>query len=293
MSDDAGASPVEGSQLVTGLAGLGTLRWVAADTTLALEEARRRHDLSPIAAVALGRALTGAALLQRISLKQPSSLVLEIRGDGPLGQVLAEVDNSGRLRGMVGNAKIETPADGEMRIAEAVGSGTLRVTREERGGRYTSQVELVSGELGDDLTHYLEQSEQIRSAVLLGVLPQPTGIGVAGGLIVEALPGTEDDIIRRLEERIAALEGVSACLGKGGLAGLVEAVLDDFDREVLERQPLGFDCRCDRDSLLHQLRSLAREDLASVVGSDGKCEAVCAFCGERYLFDEDELKLIH
>lgn len=280
-----------GSRLTTGLAGRGTLRWVAADLTLVVEEARRRHDLSPIAAVALGRAMTAAALLQRISLKQVSSLVLEVKGDGPLSPVLAEINSAGEIRGMVGDPHVETPPDGAMRIAAAVGSGSLRVTREESGGRYTSQVELVTGELGDDLTHYLEQSEQIRSAVLLGVLPKPMGIAVAGGLIVEALPGTDDEIIEDLEESIRSLDGVSACLAKGGLDGLVEAVLGPFDREVLEYQRLDFHCRCDREILLPQLRSLAREDLASVVGSDGKCEAVCAFCGERYLFDAEELRL--
>lgn len=283
--------PITDSRLETGLASLGTLRWVAADLTLVLEEARRRHDLSPLAAVALGRAMTGAALLQRISLKQPSKLVLEVKGDGPLGQVIAEVDSAGHLRGMVADPTVETPDGGAMKIGEAVGSGSLRVTREESGGRYTSQVELVSGELGDDLTHYLEQSEQIRSAVLLGVLPRPSGIAAAGGLVVEALPGTEDEVIVRLEESIRALEGVSSLLERGGVDGLVEAVLGGFDRETLERQPLDFRCGCDRETLRLQLRSVAKEDLASVVGGDGQCEAVCAFCGERYLYDTEELEL--
>jgi molecular chaperone Hsp33 len=284
---------IPGSRLETGLAGLGTLRWVAADLTLVVEEARRRHDLSPVAAVALGRAMTGAALLQRISLKQVSRLVLEVKGDGPLGSVIAEVNSAGELRGMVGEPRVATPVDGGMRIAEAVGAGSLRVTREESGGRYSSQVELVSGELGDDLTHYLHQSEQIRSAVLLGVLPRPTGIAAAGGLVVEALPGTENEVIGRLEEGIRSVEGVSACLAKGGVDELVVAVLGAFDREILERQPLDFRCRCDRETLLPQLRSMAKDDLSAVVGSDGKCEAVCAFCGERYLFDTEELRLAH
>jgi molecular chaperone Hsp33 len=219
---------------------------VAADITLVLEEARRRLDLSPIAAVALGRSLSAAALIQRISLKMPARVVLEVVGDGPMGKVVAEVDSKGHLRGLVGNPQLETPEDGRMRIAPLLGSGFLRVTREEKRSRYSSQVELVSGELGDDITHYLEQSEQIRSAVLLGVLPRPIGIGAAGGLIVEALPGTEDEVIDQLEENIRTLEGVSSCMDRGGIPALVKAVLQGFDREIVERQPLEYRCRCNR-----------------------------------------------
>ena len=129
------------SSLESGLASRGSLRWVAADITLVLEEARRRLDLSPIAAVALGRSLSAAALIQRISLKMPARVVLEVVGDGPMGKVVAEVDSKGHLRGLVGNPQLETPEDGRMRIAPLLGSGFLRVTREEKRSRYSSQVE--------------------------------------------------------------------------------------------------------------------------------------------------------
>jgi molecular chaperone Hsp33 len=262
---------------------------VAADITLVLEEARRRLDLSPIAAVALGRSLSAAALIQRISLKMPARVVLEVVGDGPMGKVVAEVDSKGHLRGLVGNPQLETPEDGRMRIAPLLGSGFLRVTREEKRSRYSSQVELVSGELGDDITHYLEQSEQIRSAVLLGVLPRPIGIGAAGGLIVEALPGTEDEVIDQLEENIRTLEGVSSCMDRGGIPALVKAVLQGFDREIVERQPLEYRCRCNRQSLLRQILPLAHKEPEALIGDDGFCEAVCAYCGSRYVFTATEL----
>ncbi|MEE8138543.1 MAG: Hsp33 family molecular chaperone HslO [Thermoanaerobaculia bacterium] len=278
-------------RLEVGLAGLGTLRWVAVDITLLLEEARRRLDLSPIAAVALGRSLTAAALLQRISFKVPARLVLEVMGDGPLGKVVAEADSSGRLRGMVGNRRLPTPEDGRMRIAPLVGQGFLRVTREGRRGRYSSQVALVSGELGSDLAHYLEQSEQIRSAVLLGVLPKPTGIAAAGGLVVEALPGTEDRIIDRLEANIGALEGVSFYLDRGGIPALAEAVLEGFEREVVESQALEYRCRCTRQGLLSQLLPLAQQDLAALVREDGTCEASCVYCGSRYVYAAEEFAI--
>lgn len=272
----------------TGLAGRGTFRWVAADLTLVVEEARRRLDLSPVAAVALARGLTAAALLLRLSLKVPARVVLEVSGDGPLGSLRAEAEFTGGMRGTVANPHVSGTAD-EFRIAGAVGKGTLRVTRETGGKRYSSQVNLVSGELGDDLTHYLEQSEQIRSAVLLGTLPARNGIATAGGLIVEALPGTDDDSIRRLEANISALEGVSRHLRVGGVGSLVNALFDGLAPEILERYDLEYRCRCDRERLLAYLQALGEEDLDTVAEEDGGCEAVCSFCGIRYRFERAEL----
>lgn len=277
------------SYLQTGLAGRSTFRWVAADLSLVLEEARRRLDLSPLSAVALGRLLTGAALVLRLSFKVPARLVLEVTGDGELGSVRAEVENDGGVRGTVANPRVETPEGGEMRIAEAIGRGFLKITRDSKGKRHTSQVALVSGELGDDLTHYLEQSMQIRSAVLLGVLPHSRGIRVAGGLVVEALPGTEDEDISRLESNIRAIEGVSRCLRVGGVPKLLAAVFAGFEPEILEQRPLEYRCRCDRDRLLAQLRGLSRDDRDYLVKEENTCEAVCSFCGTRYEFSALEL----
>lgn len=276
------------ARLEVGLAARGTLRWVAVDLTAVLEEARLRLDLSPVSAVALGRVLTGAALLRRIFIKVPSRLVLEVAGDGPLGRIVGEVDENGALRGMVGDPRVATPEDGSMKIAHLVGRGVLRVAREGRS-RYQGEVELVSGELGDDLAHYLQQSEQIRSAVLLGVLPTPTGIGAAGGLVVEALPGTEEDVIERLEANIRGAEGVSYLLDRGGVPALEQAVLGGLEREVLETQALDYRCGCSREGLLERLRPIADEELEALLDDDGRCEAVCAFCNSRYVFAIEEL----
>lgn len=276
-------------RLEVGLAAAGSLRWAAADITPAAEEARRRHDLSPISAVALGRALTAAALLRRIFLKVPSRLLLEVKGDGPLGQILAEADDEGALRGLVGEPRLETPPEGGMKIAPLVGRGILRVTRLDGRSRYSGEVELVSGELGDDLTHYLQQSEQIRSAVLLGVLPKPTGIAAAGGLIVEALPGTDESVLERLEHNIRSVEGVSYLLDSGGVPALERAVLEGLDREVIEAQPVEFRCRCRRDGLLETLMTLAASDLEGLLDDSGQCEAICAFCNTTYVYSAEEL----
>ncbi len=285
---DAGAAL---GQLQLGVAGNGDLRWAVADVTGPLESIRLALDMSPLATVALGRSLSAAALLLRFSTKEPGRLVFEVLGDGPLGKVLAEVDHQGRLRGLVGDPRLESRENRGLEIGWAVGQGTLRVSWESDRGRYSSQVELISGELGNDLVHFLEQSQQIRSAALLGVLPRSTGIAAAGGLLIEAFPGVPDEALARLEANIADLGGVSEHLASGGLAALRDAVLRGFDVEELERHPLVYSCRCNPDSLLTSMQHLASEDLDSVADAEGKIVAECSFCGTRYTFDREELRI--
>jgi molecular chaperone Hsp33 len=278
--------------LQLGVAANGDLRWAAVDVTGPTEDVRRRLDLSPVASVALGRALAAAALLLRFTSKFEGRLVLEVLGDGPIRKILAEVDSQGRLRGLVGEPRLDTPDDGSMAISWAVGRGILRVTREGPGGRsYSSQVELVTGELGRDLVHFLNQSQQIRSAALLGVLPRPTGVGAAGGILVEAFPSTPEETLARLENNIAALEGVSAYLDQGGVPALRDAVLAGFDRDDLERHPLVYRCRCHEERLRQALQGMPGEDLDSITDEAGLLIAECAFCGASYEFARSELQI--
>jgi len=285
----SGSIPPGDGRLVTGLAAAGAVRWAAVSMAGTVEEARLRQDLSPLAAVALGRTLAAALLVQRISLKVPARLVVEVMGDGPLGKVVAEADAGGGVRGLVGDPHVPTPEGGRMQIAAAIGRGRLRVTRERGGRRYSSQVELVSGELADDVTHFLEQSEQIRSAVLLGVLPRPEGIAAAGGLVVEALPGSDDAVVRRLERNIWTVEGVSAVLSRGGAFALADEVLAGLALELHDELPVAYRCSCERNGLRDRLRGLTEEELRELLEPSGDCEAVCAFCGSTYRFTAEEL----
>ncbi len=280
-----------GGELQLGVAGRGDLRWAVADVTGPLEAIRGTFDLSPIAAVALGRALAAVALVHRFSTKEPGRLVLEVLGDGVLGKIVSEADSAGGLRGLVGEPRVATPEDGSLAIAWAVGKGTLRVTRESERGRYSSRVELISGEIGKDLVHFLDQSQQIRSAALLSVLPRPQGIGAAGGLLVEAFPGVAEQTLQRLEANIAAVDGVGRQLAAGGPGGLRDAVLAGFDREDLESYPLRFRCGCRREVLQAKIRGMAAEELDSMVGPDGMIIAECAFCASRYEIDREELRV--
>lgn len=279
-------------RLLLGLAGGGALRWAVADITQPVETARARLDLSPVAAAAMGRAMAASALLLRLAVKTPSRLTLEIRGDGPLGRVLAEADAAGNLRAMVGDRRVDVPhtAAGKLAVGRAVGRGMLRVTRELAGGSYHSQVALVSGEIGEDLAHYLEQSEQTRSAVLVGVLGRPQGVTAAGGLIVEALPEAGGEVLARLEANIAAAGGVSRLVESGGDRGVLEVVLAGLEPKLVEETTLSYRCRCSRERLMRHLAPLPGADLEELADDAGVIEAECLFCANVYQFTPDELR---
>jgi molecular chaperone Hsp33 len=278
--------------LELGMAGNGAFRWAVADITNVMEELRDRFDLWPVPAAALGRCLAGAALLQRMSTKSPSRLMLEVRGDGPLLRVLAEADDEGNLRGIVGDPRVQVPdwPGGKLGVGRAVGKGYLRVLREYEGGNsYQSQVELVSGEIGEDVAYYLSQSEQTRSAVLLGVLGKPSGVVAAGGMLVEVLPGAPEETVARLESNIAGIRGVSHLLEEGGAPHVVEQVLAGLDRETKEVRPLRYRCRCSRERLREHLVLLSAEDRDYLREEDGSIKADCAFCATQYRFAPEEL----
>jgi molecular chaperone Hsp33 len=276
-----------------GLAAEGALRWAVADVTEIVETARERLDLSPVAAAAMGRSMAGAALLLRLATKTPTRLVVEVRGDGPIRRVVGEADERGNVRGMVGEPRVDVPhrPDGKLAVGAAVGRGFLRVVREQPGGSYDSQVELVSGEIGDDVAHYLAQSEQTRSAVLLGVLGRPDGVAAAGGLIVEVMPDAPESAIGRLEANLAGVAGVSHLVEEGGVDRVLATVLAGLDLERREERPLFYRCRCERERLRRHLERLSADDLESLREEAGTVEAECAFCGEVYRFDRDQLSV--
>ncbi|HEX4954445.1 MAG TPA: Hsp33 family molecular chaperone HslO [Thermoanaerobaculia bacterium] len=283
--------PFARGALEVGLAGDGDLRWAVVDLSAIVEAARGRLDLSPVAATALGRTLAGAALMMRLAIKTPSRLLVELVGDGPLGSVLAEVDDLGRLRGSVANprAVVAHREDGKLAVGAAVGKGRLRVLRELPNGRYHSQVQLVSGEVGEDLAHYLEQSEQTRSAVMVGVLARPAGITAAGGMIVEVLPGASKVVVDTLEDNLSRLAGFSRLIEREGLDGAVSRVLAGLEPRIHSRHDLTYTCRCSRQRVERQLEALVRagEPLTS---EDGDIVVDCSFCGERYRFLPEELQ---
>ena len=286
-------------QLVRGLAGDGAFRVLAAETTDAVEEARRRHGLSPTATAALGRALTGAALLAFLLSKTPRERVtLKIEGEGPLGHLVAEAGVDGRVRGYVGHPEADVPLSekGKLDVGRLIGPGELRVMRSLPNGEiYDSSVPLVSGEIAEDLAHYLLKSEQIPSAVLLGVRVSPEGpVEAAGGMVVQVLPGAPEEAVARLEENLKDLPGFSALLKEKSLTGAVREVLKGLDFEPTdlgEGVQVRFACRCDREKARDSLRFFGPEELREMA-EEGGAEVVCRWCGEVYRFSPEELRAL-
>jgi len=274
-----------------GTAARGDLRWALADLTPLVEEARVLRDLSPLAAIGFGQLLTAAVLLTRLISKEPLRLLLEVRGDGPLGRLRAEADTQGRVRGLV-ERRLAAREHDDAGATPGLGSGMLRVVRQQRKQNHESRVALVEGGVARNVAHYLEQSEQIQSAVLLGVLARPEGVVASGGLIVEALPGADPELVRRLEARIPRIPSVSALLEDGGPWALLETALGEVERETLEERQLVLTCDCDRDRFRGHLRALIARDPA-ILGDDPEMDVQCSFCGADYKYRADELQTVH
>ena len=277
---------------------------VAAETTDIVEEARRRHGLSPTATAALGRAMTGALLLAQLLLKTPKErITLRVEGTGPLGGLVVEADAFGHVRGYVKNPRAEVPLreDGKLNVGELVGAGALRVDRSLPSGEvYTSTVPLVSGEIAEDLAHDLWQSEQIPSAVLLGVRVKGEGeVEVAGGVAVQVMPGAKEEVLGRLEANLKDLPGLTPLLRERGLEGALEALLAGLGFERTDLRALGyfqneiparFRCRCNREKALEALVFFTPEEREEMIVKEGGAEVVCHWCGEVYRFSPEEVR---
>ncbi|WP_135256024.1 Hsp33 family molecular chaperone HslO [Thermus caldilimi] len=291
-------------RILRGLAGEGHLRVVAAETSDVAEEARRRHGLSPTATAALGRAMTGALLLAQLLLKTPKErLTLRLEGTGPLGGLVVEADAQGHVRGYVQNPGAEAPlrADGKLNVGELVGAGVLRVDRSLPNGEvYTSTVPLVSGEIAEDLAHYLWQSEQIPSAVLLGVRVKGEGeVDVAGGVAIQVMPEAPEEVLQRLEANLSGRAGLTPLLKERGLEGALEVLLAGLGFERTDLRALGyalneipahFRCRCSREKALEALVFFTPEEREDMIVKDGGAEVVCHWCGEVYRFSPEEIR---
>lgn len=271
----------------------GDFRILAAQTTQAVEEARLRSDLSPVATAAIGRAMTGAVLLARLLDKamRQQRVTLRFNGDGPLGSLIAEGSVAGTVRGFVSNPHVD---DHHVNVGAAVGSrGVLTVVRgtPPQGKPYTSQVSLVSGEIAKDLAHYLAHSEQIASAVLLGVMIRPSGVDAAGGLIVQAFPHASEAAIETMEKRIKDAPPFSTLLDRMTIEEAVQEVLRGSDYKLLDpsfNMPIRYSCSCTRERALKQFAFLPLTELSEII-TEGGSEAVCQFCGQKYFFTGDDL----
>ncbi len=286
-------------QLIRATAAEGGIRAVGVITTELTAEARRRHQLSYTATAALGRTMA-AGLLLASNMKQTGSRVnLRIRAAGPLGGLMVDAGLDGTVRGYVHNPEVELAptADGRLDVGGAIGPGYLQVMRDVGYGQpYQSTVELVNGEIGEDVTYYLAASEQTPSAVVLGVFSDAQGVEAAGGLLIQVMPRSsrDEDLIALLESRIGSLSSFSTLLRGGhSLEEILGQILGDLGLEIFpERTPLRFHCGCSHERVLGALKLMGREELADMIATDHGAEATCDFCSEVYHASEAELQTL-
>ncbi|MGP8101110.1 MAG: Hsp33 family molecular chaperone HslO [Candidatus Cybelea sp.] len=270
----------------------------AAVTTDLVAEIRDRHDLWPTATAAVGRLTTGAALFAATNLKGNERISLQIAGSGPLGTVAADGwlldEETIGARGYARSPQVELPVDarGKFNVAGAIGKGSLHVTRSSEGGQpYVGVVPLVSGEIAEDLAHYLGQSEQTPSVVALGVLANPDGIVAAGGILAQVLPGADERALSALEERALAMPPVTQLIAQGAdAAALLLALTGDSDLRSYRSIDVLFACRCNRAKVESVLLGLGAEEILALTRERDLTEATCEYCKTQYVFTSEELR---
>jgi molecular chaperone Hsp33 len=279
-------------RIIQGMALDGHFRVIAAQTTTAVETAREILDLAPVAAEALGRAMTGALLLARVLDKdlRKQYVTLRFEGNGPLGTVIADGTVAGAVRGYVENP---VPQDPTLDVETAIGNGSLTVVRgtPPAGKPYTSQILLAGTGIATDLTRYLMRSEQIASAVLLGVMNRRDGVAAAGGMIIQAFPNTPEEALRALEKRVREAPSLSKLLETMPIEEAVATVLEGTGYKQVDAGhsiPVSYSCQCTRERALAPLALLGEEELQEMI-AEGGTEVVCQFCGRKYQFGGDDL----
>lgn len=271
------------------------MRAFAARTTELVEELRRRHDTYPTATAAMGRTVTAAAMMGAM-LKGSEKLSIMVKGNGPIGQIVAESNALGEVRGYVHNPHIHLPSNsmGKLDVAGAVGTEGFIDVIKDLGMKepYRGSIPIISGELGDDFTYYFAVSEQTPAAVGIGVLVDTDeSVIVAGGFIVQLLPGLTDAEITEIEKAVGAMPSVTALLDQGlEPEEMLRYLLPDA--VVMDELDINFACQCSRERVEQTLVSLGRDELERLIAEDEQAEVVCHFCNEAYVFNKDDLQVI-
>ncbi|MEN9205779.1 MAG: Hsp33 family molecular chaperone HslO [Thermostichales cyanobacterium DRC_bins_46] len=283
-------------QLVRATARQGYIRAIGVITTQAVATAQARHQLSHVATAALGRVMS-AALLLAASFKEPQArLSVQIQGDGELGTIWADAGANGTVRGYVQHPQVELPLDerGKLAVGEAVGrSGYVHVTRDYgEGTPYTSTVELVTGEIGTDMTHYLALSEQTPSVMLVGEFLEWQRVRLAGGILVQLMPGYPEELLTLVEERVNQMPVFTSLLASGEpMDKVLLEILADFEGFLLPPLPTPrFYCPCSAERVLNALKLLGSRELRDMILTDGGVEATCHFCNQVYQVSAAELQ---
>ena len=273
----------------------GLIRAFAATTKNTVQTARSLHNTTPVASAALGRLLTAGAMMGTMLKGEKDLVTLQIKGDGPIEGLLVTADSKGRVKGYPFNPNVDIPPKSPVKldVGGAVGKGYLTVIKD-LGLKepYVGKTELVSGEIAEDLTYYYAKSEQIPTAIALGVLVDTdTSIKAAGGFIIQLMPGATLEVATMLEERITHLKYITELLDRGETPEtILDAVLGDMDLEIIDKMPTEFYCDCSRERVEKALISIGKKELEELIEDQGEAELTCQFCDNKYHFNKKELE---
>ena len=262
-----------------------------------VETARQHHNTSPVATAALGRLLTGGAMMGVMMKGEKDMLTLMMKGDGPINGVTVTADSKGNVKGYVGNPNVLIPANyaGKLDVGAAIGYGTLTVIKD-MGLKepYVSQVPLGTSEVAEDLTYYFASSEQVPSAVGLGVLmSKDNTVKQAGGFIVQLMPFADEEVINKLEERVNNISSVTEMLEKGMTPeDILKEVIGDMDVEFTDKIETGFVCNCGKEKIAKALAGISKKDMDEIINDGKEIEVKCDFCNTTYKFSVEELQTL-
>ena len=274
----------------------GFIRIYAVNSKETVAEAQKIHQASPVVTAALGRTLTGAMLMGAMQKDENIDLTLQVKGLGPAGLIITVAKHDGFVKGYVENPFVDLPLNskGKLDVGAAVGTdGYLSVVKDLKLKEpYIGKVPLQTGEIGDDLAFYFAQSEQVPTAVALGVLvDKDLSVKAAGGFIVQVMPGCDEFTLKRIEKAVEKIKSVTDLLADGMTSlELVKFVMKDFDIEILETKEVGYRCDCSRERTENAIKSLGKDEIRSILEEEGQAEVTCHFCNKAYVFDKEFLE---
>lgn len=281
--------------IVRATAANAQIRAFAATTRELTEYARERHNTSPVASAALGRLLTAGAMMGSMMKGEKDKLTLQIKGDGPLGGITVTANSKAEVKGFADHPEIVNAPNylGKLDVGGAIGYGTLTVIKD-MGLKepYSGQVDLLTGEIAEDLTYYFATSEQIPSSVGLGVLMnRDNTVRRAGGFIIQLMPFADDETVSKLEKKIAEVKSVTDLLDKGMTPeDILEYLLGDLGLEITDTVETAFVCGCSKENISRVLATLKKQDLREMIDDGKPIEVKCHFCNSAYSFTADDLK---
>lgn len=270
-------------------------RFFGADTKNMIRTACEKHQTTPVVSAALGRTMTGAAMMGCMLKRDTDRVSISIKGDGPIGGVVVEADGKGYVKGYPYESQVDIPnrSDGKLDVAGAIGNAMMTVIKD-LGLKepYTGQVAMLSGEIAEDLTFYFAVSEQTNSVVILGVLIDVDyTIKQSGGIIIQVLPGAKDEAITDLENKLKDFTSITTYLDRGEkVEEIIKRLLEDI--EIMEKQEVAFKCDCSKYRMERGLISIGKKELEEITQEEETIELVCHFCNEKYYFSKDEIEEI-